>query len=107
MRYSQSEVICKTLGGSGFLAISPMYTFKSGAKKGEGHWERVQSHQELVKSENKKRDILFLHNQAWHYYGTYECIGLTPLSAKKAEELASTQGSVSIHDQNIANVGSS
>lgn len=101
MRYSQAEMIWKSPGASQFLAFGPMHIFNHNLGKGEGKWERALYHRELTDPERpyQKRDILFLHNHAWHYYGTYECVGSVPLTAQMVEEIGSAQvHHFSVHD---------
>ncbi|KAI0704908.1 hypothetical protein BC835DRAFT_1410248 [Cytidiella melzeri] len=91
MRFSQAEVIWKSPGAPLFLAFCPMHVFNHNASKGEGRWERGTNRRELVQQVEQKRDILFLHDHMWHYYGTYKCVGSVPLSAREAENIGSTQ----------------
>lgn len=91
MRYSQAEIIWKDAGSAQFLAFGPMHVFKYNASNSEGTWERVAHQKELTAHPGQRRDIFTLHDHAWHYYGTYECVGAASLPAQKVEQIGSAQ----------------
>lgn len=91
MRYSFSEVIWKAPGLMHFLAIGPMHIFNAKASNGEGGWERAVHQRSLAENPGQRRDILLLHDHAWHYYGTYECVGSAALSVQKVEQIGTEQ----------------
>jgi hypothetical protein len=92
VRYSQAEIIWKSPGAPQFIALGPMHIFNHNVNKGEGgKWERAATQQGLIEGQNRKRDVFFLWNHAWHYYGTYECVGYVALSAAQVEDLSSAQ----------------
>ncbi|KAI0348640.1 hypothetical protein BDW22DRAFT_1350888 [Trametopsis cervina] len=91
MRYSQAEIIWKDAGSAQFLAFGPMHVFKYNASNSEGAWERAAHQKELTAHPGQRRDIFTLHDHAWHYYGTYECVGAAPLLAQKVEQIGSAQ----------------
>ncbi|KAI0815160.1 hypothetical protein BC629DRAFT_846782 [Irpex lacteus] len=89
MRFSLSELIWKAPGADRFLAFVPMQLLKPPGKNGEERFETGVTQRELVKRPNQRREIFFLHNHAWHYYGEYECMGTVSLTAKEVEEIGS------------------
>lgn len=95
MRFSLSELIWKAPGADRFLAFVPMQLLKPPGKNGEERFETGVTQRELVKRPNQRREIFFLHNHAWHYYGEYECMGTVSLTAKEVEEIGSAAVSCS------------
>jgi len=87
MRYSHSEFVWKHPGSPLFLALGPMHVFNAKVNGGEGGWERSVYQRDLAERPNQLREIFFLHEHAWHYYGTYECVGAAALSVEQLEKL--------------------
>lgn len=91
MRFSHLESIWKVSGASEFLSLGPMHIFNPKVKDGAGGWERAVHQQVLAEQPGQKREILILHDHAWHYFGTYECVGSVALPASKVKEIGSEQ----------------
>ncbi|KAI0094711.1 hypothetical protein BDY19DRAFT_988519 [Irpex rosettiformis] len=91
LRFSHAELIWKSPGADRFLALVPAKLFDPTHNRGQGKWASGVVLQELTGKRNQRRELFFLHDHAWHYYGEYECVGSVPLTAKEVEEIGSAQ----------------
>ena len=100
IRFSYAEVIWKAPGADRFLALIPAKFFDPTQNRGKGKWASGVTLQDLTSQTNARREVFFLHDHAWHYYGEYECVGSTAMSAKEVEEIGSAQ----VNDENSYHV---
>ena len=99
IRFGHAEVIWKAPGADRFLALIPAKFFDPIQNRGQGKWETGATLKDLTSQPSPRREIFFLHDHAWHYYGEYECVGLAAMSAKEVEEIGSAQ----VSDENRYN----
>lgn len=88
LSFSGAQIIWRSAGAELFVGLVPKQVAKSIDGGRNIRWEDniVQRHLG-VRSAGQRREMLFLHNHTWHYYGQYECVGSVPLTAKQVEGL--------------------
>lgn len=100
LRYGCSEAVWKAAGATYFLVVAPMHVFDLSI----GDFDRWRRPQVLAKNPRQRWDILFLHDYAWHYYGTYECVGSTAVFAEELQKRVSRRVRGTICSSSVASL---
>lgn len=88
MSFNSSEIIWPDNDLSHCLMFSPLHRFNPKAGD-DGSWDRCYLQTDLSECPRQQRDLFFLQDHAWSYYGIYECAGSAIITLDKVNEFGS------------------
>lgn len=83
LRIGVNEIVWPDCAIDRGILFAPMYCWNPKANGEDGAWERFENTHGLQEAH---RDLIFVKNNSWHYYGTFEIMGSTALSTDEVGE---------------------
>lgn len=68
--------------------VTPPYHYDPTGLGGSGSWEVNPSLSDLMDGIGRNRELFMRRKDDYYYYGTYRCVGYSPLSTEASTRLA-------------------